>query len=117
MSSPWDRPWPNRAAGGRGAKLRDRFRRLSRRRISRPFATFVIVALVIFAFELMQFLQHRPSEDRMIAVGMREAAYDTPFENCDAARAAGAAPVRRGQSGYGSHLDRDGDGVACEPWP
>lgn len=36
------------------------------------------------------------------------------YENCDAARAAGAAPVRSGDAGYGSHLDRDGDGVACE---
>lgn len=38
----------------------------------------------------------------------------TFFENCDAARAAGAAPVRRGDPGYGPHLDRDGDGSACE---
>jgi hypothetical protein len=36
------------------------------------------------------------------------------FENCDAARAAGAAPVRRGDPGYGPHLDRDGDGTGCE---
>lgn len=36
------------------------------------------------------------------------------FENCDAARAAGAAPVHRGDPGYGTHLDRDGDGVGCE---
>lgn len=36
------------------------------------------------------------------------------FANCSAARAAGAAPVRRGDPGYGSHLDRDGDGVGCE---
>ena len=36
------------------------------------------------------------------------------FPNCAAARAAGAAPVRRGQPGYGPHLDRDGDGVGCE---
>jgi hypothetical protein len=36
------------------------------------------------------------------------------FPNCAAARAAGAAPVRRGQPGYGTHLDRDGDGVGCE---
>ena len=36
------------------------------------------------------------------------------FRNCSAARAAGAAPVRRGDPGYGSHLDRDGDGVGCE---
>lgn len=36
------------------------------------------------------------------------------FRNCTAARAAGAAPVRRGDAGYGSHLDRDNDGVGCE---
>lgn len=36
------------------------------------------------------------------------------FANCAAARAAGAAPVRRGDPGYGSHLDRDNDGIGCE---
>lgn len=36
------------------------------------------------------------------------------YENCDVARADGAAPVRRGDPGYGSHLDRDGDGSGCE---
>lgn len=36
------------------------------------------------------------------------------FPNCSAARAAGAAPVRRGDPGYGPHLDRDDDGVGCE---
>ncbi|WP_448659205.1 excalibur calcium-binding domain-containing protein [Sphingomonas sp. CJ99] len=36
------------------------------------------------------------------------------FANCAAARAAGAAPVRAGDPGYGRHLDRDGDGVGCE---
>jgi hypothetical protein len=38
----------------------------------------------------------------------------TPFASCDAARAVGAAPVRRGDAGYGEHLDGDGDGTACE---
>ncbi len=38
----------------------------------------------------------------------------TYYRNCSAARAAGAAPIRRGEPGYGSHLDRDHDGVACE---
>ena len=36
------------------------------------------------------------------------------YENCDAARAAGAAPVHRGDPGYGRHLDGDGDGAGCE---
>ena len=38
------------------------------------------------------------------------------FANCDEARAAGAAPVRRGDPGYGPHLDRDNDGIGCEPY-
>jgi hypothetical protein len=38
----------------------------------------------------------------------------TYYKNCSAARAAGAAPVHRGDPGYGSHLDRDGDGIGCE---
>jgi len=36
------------------------------------------------------------------------------FRNCTEARAAGAAPVRRGEPGYGAHLDRDNDGIGCE---
>ena len=36
------------------------------------------------------------------------------YKNCAAVRAAGRAPIYAGQPGYGSHLDRDGDGVACE---
>ncbi|MCX6497916.1 MAG: DUF1524 domain-containing protein [Arthrobacter sp.] len=36
------------------------------------------------------------------------------YANCAAVRAAGAAPIRRGQPGYSSKLDRDGDGIACE---
>lgn len=38
------------------------------------------------------------------------------FANCTHARAAGAAPVRRGEPGYGPHLDRDNDGIGCEPY-
>ena len=38
------------------------------------------------------------------------------FANCSEARAAGAAPVRRGEPGYGAHLDRDNDGIGCEPY-
>ncbi|WP_229440703.1 excalibur calcium-binding domain-containing protein [Massilia sp. BSC265] len=38
------------------------------------------------------------------------------FANCAEARAAGAAPVRIGEPGYGAHLDRDGDGIGCEPY-
>lgn len=36
------------------------------------------------------------------------------YANCSAARAAGVTPIYRGQPGYGTHLDRDNDGIACE---
>jgi len=36
------------------------------------------------------------------------------YANCAAVRAAGAAPLHRGQPGYSTKLDRDGDGIACE---
>ena len=38
------------------------------------------------------------------------------YRNCAEARAAGVAPIRRGQPGYRPGLDADNDGVACEPW-
>ncbi|NJO33008.1 MAG: excalibur calcium-binding domain-containing protein [Rhodospirillales bacterium] len=37
--------------------------------------------------------------------------------NCNAARAVGLAPARRGQPGYWPWHDRNHDGIACEPWP
>ncbi|MCH3975029.1 MAG: DUF4236 domain-containing protein [Bifidobacterium tibiigranuli] len=36
------------------------------------------------------------------------------YPNCAAVRAAGKAPLHRGDPGYSSKLDRDGDGIACE---
>lgn len=36
------------------------------------------------------------------------------YANCDAARADGATPLRKGEPGYTEALDADGDGLACE---
>jgi len=36
------------------------------------------------------------------------------YANCTAVRAAGAAPIHRGDPGYAPKLDRDGDGIGCE---
>ena len=38
------------------------------------------------------------------------------YRYCSDAREAGAAPLHVGDPGYRSELDRDGDGVACEPY-
>ncbi|ANZ28476.1 nuclease (plasmid) [Rhodococcus sp. WB1] len=39
---------------------------------------------------------------------------DVYYKNCSQVRAAGAAPLYRGDPGYAAHLDRDNDGIACE---
>ena len=39
---------------------------------------------------------------------------DVFYANCTAVRNAGKAPLYRGQPGYSSALDGDGDGIACE---
>ncbi|MFT4124645.1 MAG: excalibur calcium-binding domain-containing protein [Gordonia sp. (in: high G+C Gram-positive bacteria)] len=36
------------------------------------------------------------------------------YGSCADARAAGQAPLHRGEPGYRSGLDRDGDGIACD---
>ncbi|PCG84958.1 hypothetical protein CIB93_16550 [Streptomyces sp. WZ.A104] len=38
----------------------------------------------------------------------------TGYENCAAAEAAGVAPIKKGEAGYSTDLDADGDGIACE---
>lgn len=37
------------------------------------------------------------------------------WSGCNAARAAGTAPIYIGEPGYSADMDGDGDGVACEP--
>lgn len=38
------------------------------------------------------------------------------YAGCREARAAGAAPIYRGEPGYRPEMDGDADGVACEPY-
>lgn len=38
------------------------------------------------------------------------------YRGCNEARAAGAAPIYRGQPGYRPEMDGDNDGIACEPY-
>ncbi|WP_117170956.1 thermonuclease family protein [Paraliobacillus sediminis] len=43
-----------------------------------------------------------------------ETSVDIYYQNCTAVHDANASPVSKGDPGYGKHLDRDGDGIACE---
>ncbi|MEV6319771.1 excalibur calcium-binding domain-containing protein [Nocardia sp. NPDC051787] len=36
------------------------------------------------------------------------------YTDCDQVRAEGIGPLYRGQPGFNAHLDRDGDGIACD---
>jgi hypothetical protein len=36
------------------------------------------------------------------------------YNNCAEVRAAGKAPLHRGDPGYTPELDKNGDGIACE---
>lgn len=49
-----------------------------------------------------------------VVVAEPEAAVSAYYANCSEAKTAGAAPLHRGDAGYRSAMDRDGDGVACE---
>jgi hypothetical protein len=56
---------------------------------------------------------------RIVVAGTRRrglSSVSTPYRSCAAARAAAAAPLYRGDPGYSPNLDRDNDGVACEPY-
>ncbi len=60
-----------------------------------------------------------PSAPAGITASTNAVAISAPqlsYGNCDEAWAAGAAPIYKGESGYAPRLDRDNDGVACEPY-
>ena len=76
------------------------------------------------AFRLKLGQTHKPAEPKPVATATPAAPDDgddqtsgdesVSYANCAAARAAGAAPLTTDDPGYAAHLDRDGDGIACE---
>uniref|UniRef100_UPI00403F0B86 excalibur calcium-binding domain-containing protein n=1 Tax=Asticcacaulis sp. DW145 TaxID=3095608 RepID=UPI00403F0B86 len=58
--------------------------------------------------------RRRTGSRRRRSKGSSGSSYVGSYSNCAEVRAAGAAPIRRGEPGYSRKLDRDGDGVACE---
>lgn len=55
-----------------------------------------------------------PTAARPAPTTTSPSARGSSYANCTEARAAGAAPLYRGEPGYAPKLDRDGDGIACE---
>ena len=54
-----------------------------------------------------------PAETTLDAPAVPSTVY---YSGCHEARAAGAAPLHRGDPGYRAEMDGDGDGIACEPY-
>lgn len=74
--------------------------------------TLPLAAAAAFAAVYALAPAQRPSS----LAGEPQADRSTYYPNCDSARAAGAAPIHRGEPGYRPPLDRDDDGIACEPY-
>lgn len=58
------------------------------------------------------------ARDVAVATGVkraREPQAGDHWGGCDSARAAGTAPIFRGEPGYRPEMDGDDDGIACEP--
>jgi endonuclease YncB( thermonuclease family) len=61
----------------------------------------------------VQCIASAPSSSNATASSSTPSGESVYYANCDAARAAGAAPLHRGEPGYRAALDGDHDGVAC----
>ena len=72
--------------------------------------------LVALTFCGVYFYDSSDTSDSGIQTAMAKVDNFAYYPNCAAARGAGAAPLYRGGAGYRSELDRDQDGVACEPY-
>ncbi|MCB0929628.1 MAG: excalibur calcium-binding domain-containing protein [Mycolicibacterium insubricum] len=50
----------------------------------------------------------------IVGTALAPAAVAAPYKNCTEARKAGDVNIPSSSDKYGPHLDRDGDGIACE---
>jgi len=96
-----------------------------------PDTSFAIVVLagagVIGALAGVGSAVATPEGQAKVAASVKQAAVATSIRRrrpprpgdawggCNDARAAGTAPIYRGEPGYRENMDGDGDGIACEP--
>lgn len=109
-------------AEAKADRLRDRFKRVSRRldrtlwarrwrRTLWRWAGALLIPVGIIGGSCLAIATTSPWP---ISVTIRHL---LAAPNCNAARAVGLAPAVRGTPGYWSRHDADDDGIACEPWP
>ncbi len=99
-------------------RLRGLWRRLGQFRAPLILAWTLIVGVGVAAVAVTaQTFRANAAQAETSHLAPGQALVAGAYRNCAAAHAAGDAPVRRGDPGYGPHLDRDNDGVGCEPYP
>lgn len=74
------------------------------------------VPILVWAAGVFAVIVLYPSDEQPANQSSGVVSASAYYRNCDAARAAGAAPLYRVSPGYRRELDRDGDGIACEPY-
>ncbi|MCB1256589.1 MAG: DUF732 domain-containing protein [Microthrixaceae bacterium] len=75
---------------------------------------FIRTAVEVFCPKFSSAVSDQAPAPATAPAPKQQAPKSSYYPNCAAARAAGAAPLHRGDPGYSSSLDRDGDGIACE---
>lgn len=84
-----------------------------RRRLPIKLALAAVLAIALAITSVVNWLSGGSSSSPQTLYSSQSSTY---YRYCSDARAAGAAPIYRGQPGYRTALDADGDGVACEPY-
>lgn len=72
--------------------------------------TLAVVSVLVAGMSLLTSLQYGSRDGAVVQIQHRIA-----YMGCGAARAVSLAPARIGQPGYWRHLDRNNNGVSCEP--
>ncbi|PWL16197.1 hypothetical protein DKP76_18790 [Falsochrobactrum shanghaiense] len=94
-----------------------RQKRIARERVVRIQKMLWWPTITVMILVLATLIVWRPLQSVRIDSVWDGIRHLTSAPNCNAARAVGLAPARRGQPGYWPSHDADNDGVACEPWP
>jgi hypothetical protein len=99
LAAVWKRSFPRR-----------RFR--WKRYVDGPMIAFAVMLVAIVSFILYRWVWNSnlwPSNQALVQ--------STYLRNCADARQLGVVPLYSGSAGYRGSLDRDRDGIACEPYP
>lgn len=111
------RPFKRPHSGPRGGKCR----RSNKRDQGRTYSVILAGMVVVAVYGVLSTDKMPAAVQGLVDASRNLGRQNSPpagayYPNCHAARAAGAAPIYAGEPGYREDLDRDSDGIACEPY-